>query len=194
MQEQSVDKGLEKVIWSDNDISLVFGPGACKLQEEIQGGGVNAASDGSMSDSHKSVDTSTPLRKRSRGRARLRNSGRSSMSSPSPVRPPDNGERKKLKLDSDKSETPKCKQSENLDPSQIQDQALGDNLSDSGDWGSSFGEQKANSSVVKEGDSGKGLGESQLVPSGQQVEENVDIETVAESSSVGKDSGDSQGP
>ena len=51
-------------------------------------------------------DSSTPLRQRSRGRRRARNSGRSSFSSPSPIRPPDRDlECKKLKYASD-GETP----------------------------------------------------------------------------------------
>ena len=70
---------------------------------------------------NKSKDTSTPLRQQSRGRRRARNSGRSSVSSPSPIRAPDLQGSKKfrsnLEGDGDKVPFDKVIQSEHQEAS-----------------------------------------------------------------------------
>ena len=85
----------------ESDMSLVFGPGATELEKNLLP--VKSDSPASSSDLDQSKrDTSTPLRKPSRGRTRTRNSGRSSQNSPSPIRklnPPG----KKVKLNEDKN-------------------------------------------------------------------------------------------
>ena len=80
----------------ERDLERVFGPGAVALAKQYQEqeeGSVclekTQDEDGmskSLSDSGEMRSSSTP-RTHSRGRTRLRNSGRSSTSSPSPVRP-----------------------------------------------------------------------------------------------------------
>ena len=83
----------------DKDLEYVFGPGAAALAEqyhkeallpdEIQGGDRSNIS-GSSGDSSRlggNIKVASTPRTKSRGRTRLRDSGRSSISSPSPVRP-----------------------------------------------------------------------------------------------------------
>ena len=124
-----------------SDISLVFGPGASTLAQELS----PKVSDKEtpLSETNLSnIDSSTPLRKRSRGRRRIRNSGRSSQSSPSPVRPP----LQKQKLDEVDQQCiidnrDQGQQDDLLDPGDKKlesEAAVGKepgNLSDSGDWG-----------------------------------------------------------
>ena len=93
-----------------SDMSLVFGPGATGLDLDAKKQDMST-SKGSSSSSredtveHINAEISTPVRNRSRGRRRARNSGRSSFSSPSPIRPPniDSGS-KKLRYDSEGEE------------------------------------------------------------------------------------------
>ena len=127
------------------DLSIVFGPGATKLEKIIQTRGVDGIPRVLLSESSSdksSASTSTPVRQRSRGRTRNRNSGRSSISSPSPIRPPDKNGNKKLKFDDGIGETKdnqdgamSCDAGPQLDASQKNATNV---LSDSGDWGSSF--------------------------------------------------------
>ena len=79
-------------------MELVFGAGALQLAAQLERGSiasVDPSEEGKNEEStrisNSSTDdqnvSSTPLKPHSRGRTRLRNSGRSSNSSPSPVRP-----------------------------------------------------------------------------------------------------------
>ena len=77
------------------DMSYVFGPGASELQVKLSCNSSKSESETSCTESKQG--TSTP-RKQSRGRRRTRNSGRSSQSSPSPIRPPEK-DLKKVRLD-----------------------------------------------------------------------------------------------
>ena len=117
----------------DGDLSLVFGPGASKLQ-------LPKVADQPESGSDKSVtDTSTPIREKSRGRRRMRHSGRSSICSPSPVRAPD--VLKKIRLQkkevSDGGGNMVEQQEDLLDPGD-KGEASSTNLEESEDWGDSF--------------------------------------------------------
>ena len=78
-------QGREKV---DDELNMVFGPGAAALAAAYEGGtqSLDESSELDKSGTSKEV-SSTPLRIIPRGRTRLRESGRSSASSPSPVRP-----------------------------------------------------------------------------------------------------------
>ena len=144
-----------------SDISIVFGPGASALSNELAPNALNTESAPSDTSPGK-TGTSTPLRKRSRGRRRTRNSGRSSLSSPSPIRPPsqkvrlDGGEMPEGQIGSDQSQ-----QKDLLDP--------GDQLSDQ------------NATIVKElhqlcdsGDSGD-WGDTSIEDEGGNLGINVDI-------------------
>ena len=132
------------------DMSYVFGSGATKLAKELQN---KCKDDKASSDS--SVDTSTPLRKRSRGRRRSRHSGRSSMSSPSPIRPPDTVNKKIRYDDVGSEEQGESAMKEDLlapkgegeGEEEILTAETGaqeiQNQNTSGDWGSSFEEERS---------------------------------------------------
>ena len=115
----------------DRDLSLVFGPGATDIADNLLSGKEGISKSDSLS-SEASAETSTPLRQQSRGRRRTRNSGRSSKSSPSPIRPPDILGCKKPRIEgediggSNDEELVKKGQNDQCD------------LDNSGDWGSSF--------------------------------------------------------
>ena len=66
-----------------SDLSMVFGPGASDLHLDQSTANLEVPTNFSPK-----TGSSTPLRDPSRGRRRTRNSGRSSLSSPTPVRPP----------------------------------------------------------------------------------------------------------
>ena len=155
----------------DRDLSLVFGAGASKL---VDTPGNSGRSDSSMEQSV--AGTSTPLRKRSRGRRRTRNSGRSSISSPSPVRPPDKLENKKLRFD-EEEEGKDVKGDGNVS---AEGSASNGELNDSGDWGSSF-----------DGGWAQGGGGSSV---GVVLAENEKGDTVTGTTSVEKDSVENLGP
>ena len=149
-----VDAAIDKValraaddheLTDKNDLSLVFGPGASSMKFSDN----NVVGESGLSDMSPDKATSTPLRQRSRGRRRNRDSGRSLPSSPSPVRPPS----QKVKLDETDFDRNEGKgenggQGEDLlDPG---DKSSG-SLEDSGDWGDSIDgldERKEESSKV----------------------------------------------
>ena len=116
-----------------SDLSYVFGPGSSKLKFPVEVAG---------SDSDKSrTDTSTPLRQRSRGRRRTRDSGRSSQSSPSPIRAPELIKKLRLQKEGDTGsghDKDTEKQADLLDPGDQEVDSESHQLSDSGDWGGSF--------------------------------------------------------
>ena len=126
-----------------SEMSLVFGPGASAISKGLSSNVSNTESSPSDASPGK-VGNSTPLRKRSRGRRRIRNSGRSSLSSPSPIRPPS----QKVRLDGDdvsgqddQTVTDQGQQNDLLDPGDhLADQNASivkelQQLCDSGDWG-----------------------------------------------------------
>lgn len=123
-----------------SEISLVFGPGASALSKELPSRISTAESSPSDASPGKN-ESSTPLRKPSRGRRRIRNSGRSSLSSPSPIRPPS----QKVRLDGEERPVDQVvldqdQQNDLLDPGeQLADQNASivkelHQLCDSGDW------------------------------------------------------------
>ena len=114
---------------SESDISIIFGPGATALKQQLLNNKdmSDSASDSSLNKSK--TETSAPVRFPSRGRTRTRNSGRSSQSSPSPIRrqdPPD----KRVRVDGGQ-EIDQGQGDDILDPG---DQNIEHQLSDSGDW------------------------------------------------------------
>ena len=93
----------DAALGKQQDLSLVFGPGASSLD---LGKGVDQVTNSPKADiSATNADSSTPIRQQSRGRRRLRNSDRSSFSSPSPVRPPNfDSDNTKPRFDTDEDE------------------------------------------------------------------------------------------
>ena len=142
-RSEVINDDIEKLgveVEDQSDVSLVFGPGASKLK---------LREDSVPSNFSPVAGASTPLRQRSRGRRRFRNSGRSLPSSPSPVRPPS----QKLKLDEEGPGTSVerdelLKEKDLLDPGdpkgdddlKYDDGKTTHEMSDSGDWGDTTGE------------------------------------------------------
>ena len=162
----------------ERDLSFVFGAGASKLGDTPA---INAQSDSSMD--QPAAGTSTPMRKRSRGRRRSRNSGRSSMSSPSPIRPPEKSDSKKLRFE---------KEVENKGDTNTPAEGSASNgeLDDSGDWGSSFEEQVPS----KQGVSGTGAEQMEISSVDPVSPDKMQGATVTDKPLVEGDSGDHQGP
>ena len=179
-----VAKNQEEV---PGDMSLVFGAGATSLANELnekqEAGLLEASPSCSKSDDSKK-ETSTPVRKKSRGRRRARNSGRSSPISPSPIRPQIQKPRLEATesfVDSNIGVKPGQDQGEAadlIDPGDTSTPVKNDthDMSDSGDWGDTSVEDREGEIgsfqevATKVSDLGKNEGEGT-----SEVKESIDV-------------------